>query len=289
MKTFWNIFKWLLAIGGVLGLILLVALFVFVIRATKDLPSIEALAEYRPPVMSRVHAGDGKLISEFRTEARVFVPIETVPKQLQYAFVAAEDKRFYDHNGFDEKGFARAMIANIGHVLRKERLEGGSTLTQQVAKNFLVGNERNVTRKVREVVIAGRIEKALDKDHILELYLNDIYFGRGAYGVAAASLNYFGKPMKELSLDQIAYLAVLPKAPSNYQVGDPEKKARALNRRNYVLNRMVEDGYASQAASDTAKQTDILVTKRFEGDEYLAAEYFVEEARKQIYLSLIHI
>ena len=283
MKTFWNIFKWLLAIGGVLGLILLVALFVFVIRATKDLPSIEALAEYRPPVMSRVHAGDGKLISEFRTEARVFVPIETVPKQLQYAFVAAEDKRFYDHNGFDEKGFARAMIANIGHVLRKERLEGGSTLTQQVAKNFLVGNERNVTRKVREVVIAGRIEKALDKDHILELYLNDIYFGRGAYGVAAASLNYFGKPMKELSLDQIAYLAVLPKAPSNYQVGDPEKKARALNRRNYVLNRMVEDGYASQAASDTAKQTDILVTKRFEGDEYLAAEYFVEEARKQIY------
>ena len=283
MKTIWNIFKWLMAIGGVLGLILLVALFVFIVRATKDLPSIEALAEYRPPVMSRVHAGDGKLISEFRTEARVFVPIETVPKKLQHAFVAAEDKRFYEHNGFDEKGFARAMIANVGHVIRKERLEGGSTLTQQVAKNFLVGNERNITRKVREVVIAGRIEKALDKDHILELYLNDIYFGRGAYGVAAASLNYFGKPMKDLTLDQIAYLAVLPKAPSNYQVGDPEKKARALSRRNYVLNRMVEDEYASQAAADKAKQTDITVTKRFEGDEYLAAEYFVEEARKQIY------
>ena len=283
MKTFWNIFKWLLAIGGVLGLILFVALFVFVVKATKDLPSVETLAEYRPPVMSRVHAGDGKLISEFRTEARVFVPIETVPKQLQHAFVAAEDKRFYQHNGFDEKGFARAMIANIGHVLRKERLEGGSTLTQQVAKNFLVGNERNVTRKVREVVIAGRIEKALDKDQILELYLNEIYFGRGAYGVAAASLNYFGKPMKDLSLDQIAYLAVLPKAPSNYQVGDPDKKARALRRRNYVLNRMIEDEYADKRSAEAAKEMDIVVTKRFEGDEYLAAEYFVEEARKQIY------
>lgn len=283
MKTFWNIIKWLTALGGVLGLILLVVIFVFVVRATKDLPSIETLAEYRPPVMSRVHAGDGKLISEFRTEARVFVPIETVPKQLQYAFVAAEDKRFYKHNGFDEKGFIRAMVSNVGHVIRKERLEGGSTLTQQVAKNFLVGNERNVTRKIREVVIAGRIEKALDKDHILELYLNDIYFGRGAYGVAAASLNYFGKPMKELTLDQIAYLAVLPKAPSNYQVGNPKKKERAFNRRKYVLNRMVEDGYAQRAEADKAIKTDILVTKRFEGDEYLAAEYFVEEARKQIY------
>jgi len=133
-----KIFKWLFAIGSVFGLIVAVALFVFIVQATKDLPSIETLAEYKPPVMSRVHAGDGKLISEFRTEARVFVPIESVPKQLQHAFVAAEDQRFYKHNGFDEKGFARAMVANIGHVVRKERLEGGSTLTQQVAKNFLV-------------------------------------------------------------------------------------------------------------------------------------------------------
>ena len=277
-----KIFKWLFALGSVFGLIVAVALFVFVIRATKDLPSIETLAEYQPPVMSRVHAGDGKLISEFRTEARVFVPIESVPKQLQHAFVAAEDQRFYKHNGFDEKGFARAMVANIGHVLRKERLEGGSTLTQQVAKNFLVGNERNITRKVREVVIAGRIEKAMDKDTILELYLNDIYFGRGAYGVAAASLNYFGKPMKDLSLDQIAYLAVLPKAPNNYRVDDPAKKERALKRRSYVLTRMAEDGYADKALAEEAKKKDIVVIDRFEGDEYLAADYFVEEARKQI-------
>ena len=277
-----KIFKWLFALGTVFGLIVAVALFVFVVRATKDLPSIETLAEYQPPVMSRVHAGDGKLISEFRTEARVFVPIESVPKQLQHAFVAAEDQRFYSHNGFDEKGFARAMIANVGHVIKGRRLEGGSTLTQQVAKNFLVGDERNVTRKIREVVIAGRIEKAMDKDTILELYLNDIYFGRGAYGVAAASLNYFGKPMKDLSLDQIAYLAVLPKAPNNYRVDDPVKKERALRRRSYVLTRMAEDGYADKALAEEAKKTDIVVVDRFEGDEYLAAEYFVEEARKQI-------
>lgn len=277
-----KVFKWLFGLGAVFGLIAAVALFVFVVRATKDLPSIETLAEYQPPVMSRVHAGDGKLISEFRTEARVFVPIESVPKQLQHAFVAAEDQRFYSHNGFDEKGFIRAMIANVGHVINGRRLEGGSTLTQQVAKNFLVGDERNITRKVREVVIAGRIEKAMDKDTILELYLNDIYFGRGAYGVAAASLNYFGKPMKDLSLDQIAYLAVLPKAPNNYRVDDPVKKERALRRRSYVLTRMAEDGYADAKLAEEAKTTDIVVVDRFEGDEYLAAEYFVEEARKQI-------
>ncbi|MEP3892296.1 MAG: penicillin-binding protein 1A [Hellea sp.] len=277
-----KIFKWLFAIGSVVGLIAAVALFVFIVQATKDLPSLETLAEYKPPVMSRVHAGDGKLISEFRTEARVFVPIQAVPKKLQHAFVAAEDQRFYTHNGFDEKGFARAMVANIGHVIKGRRLEGGSTLTQQVAKNFLVGDERNITRKIREVVIAGRIEKAMSKDKILELYLNDIYFGNGAYGVAAASLNYFGKPMKDLTLDQMAYLAVLPKAPNNYRVDDPVKKQRAINRRNYVLNRMVEDEYADKSEADLAKTTDILVTSRFDGDEYLAAEYFVEEARKQI-------
>jgi len=282
-KRFFKVVKWLFGIGATLGLVAAVALFVFVVRATKDLPSIEVLAQYKPPEMSRVHAGDGKLISEFRTEARVFVPIESVPKKLQHAFVAAEDQRFYTHDGFDEKGFARAMVANIGHVMRKERLEGGSTLTQQVAKNFLVGNERNVDRKIREVFIARRIEKAMDKDHILELYLNEIYFGRGAYGVAAASLNYFGKPMKDLTLAEMAYLAVLPKAPSNYQVGDPVKKERALNRRNYVLNRMVEDGYAEESAAKIAKDSDIIVSKRFEGEEYLAAEYFVEEARKQIF------
>jgi len=280
---FWRVVKWLFGIGLVLGLIAAIILFIFIVKSTRDLPSVESLSEYQPPVMSRVHAGDGKLISEFRKQARVFVPIETVPDDLQLAFVAAEDKRFYTHDGFDPIGFARAMKANVGHVIKGRRLEGGSTLTQQVAKNFLVGNERNVERKIREVAIARRIEKAMDKDTILELYLNEIYFGRGAYGVAAASLNYFGKPMKDLTVDEIAYLAVLPKGPSNYQVGDPEKKARAMRRRNYVLTRMAEDEYITQVEAEVAREKDIIVTKRFEGDEYLAAEYFVEEARKQIY------
>jgi len=282
MTKFLRILKWVIAIGFGLAVALAIFAFVYVVKATKDLPTLEVLKEYQPPVMSRVHAGDGKLISEFRTEARVFVPIESVPLQLQHAFVAAEDQRFYKHDGFDERGFARAMVANVGHVLNDRRLEGGSTLTQQVAKNFLVGNQRNIDRKIREVVIARRIEKAMTKDQILELYLNDIYFGRGAYGVAAASLNYFGKPMKDLNLEEMAYLAVLPKAPSNYQIHDPVKKERALNRRAYVISRMVEDGYASEAEGEAAKATDIVLTDRLEGEEYLAAEYFVEEARKQI-------
>ena len=283
MKKFLKILKWLIMIGVVCAIILGVFLIVFIARATQGLPSVETLKDYRPPIMSRVHAGDGKLISEFKKEARVFVPIETVPKQLQHAFVAAEDQRFYTHDGFDERGFARAMVANIKHVIKKERLEGGSTITQQVAKNFKVGSARTVERKLREAIIAGRIEKAMSKDQILELYINEPYFGRGAYGVAAASLNYFNKPMKDLDLAEIAYLAVLPKGPANYQVGNPKKKIKALRRRNYVLDRMLEDGYATQAEVTEAKGTDIVVAERFAGDEYLAAEYFVEEARKKIF------
>ncbi len=278
----WKYIKWVLVTGIFVGVVTAILAFVYVVRVTKDLPSVEVLAEYKPPVMTRVHAGDGKLITEFKKEARVFVPIETIPKSLQHAFVAAEDQRFYEHDGFDEKGFARAMLANVGHVIKNERLEGGSTITQQVAKNFFE-DDRTIARKIREIVIAGRIEKAMDKDHILELYLNEIYFGRGAYGVAAASLNYFGKPMKDLDLAEVGYLAVLPKAPNNYQVTNPEKKTRALRRRNYVLSRMVEDGYADGEEAEAAKAKDIEVVDRLEGEEYLAAEYFVEEARKKIF------
>ncbi len=275
--------KWGVIIGLVLAVFFVIFAAIYVIRATKDLPSVEVLAEYKPPVMTRVHAGDGKLITEYSKEARVFVPIESIPKTLQYAFVSAEDQRFYEHNGFDLRGFTRAMVANIGHVLRNERLEGGSTLTQQVAKNFLVGNERNIDRKIREIVIARRIEKAMDKDHILELYLNEIYFGRRAYGVAAASLRYFAKPMEALTLSQQTYFALLAKGPNNYRLDVPAKKARAISRRNYVLSRMVEDGYITQEAADEAANEPLELSERLVGDEYLAAEYFVEEARKQIF------
>ena len=283
MKKFWSFLKWLFLGGSVLGLCCLIFAFVYVLSVTKDLPSVETLAEYKPAVMTRVHAGDGKLISEFRKEARVFVPVETIPDELQQAFVSAEDQRFYTHSGWDPIGLVRATLFGALDFAQGKRVGGTSTITQQVAKNFLVGDDYSIRRKIREIFIARRIEKAMDKDHILELYLNEIYFGRGAYGIAAASLNYFGKPMKDLSLHEIAYLAVLPKAPNNYQLTNPSKKERAFTRRNYVLGRMVEDGYVSESEANVAKKKDLQVVERFEGDEYLAAEYFVEEARKQIF------
>ena len=285
-NRFWTFMKWATGAGFVLGLCALVFIGVFVIRATRDLPSIEALQEYSPAVMSRVQAGDGKLIAEYGIEKRVFVPIESIPIQIQHALVSSEDQRFYTHSGFDPKGFARAMTANVKHKItdiftgNRTRLEGGSTLTQQVAKHFLVGNERNVERKVREIFIAKRIEKAISKDEILELYLNDVFFGRRAYGIAGASLNYFNKPLDELSLGQMAYLAGLVKGPNNYQPGNNMEKA--INRRDYVLNRMVIDGYVSQAEVDEAKKEELVIADRLFGDEYLAAEYFVAEVRKQV-------
>jgi len=281
MKTFKKWFKRLFLTGSVLGTVAIIGAGFYVIRVTGDLPDVQTLKEYRPSVMTRVHAGDGKLITEYAIEHRVFVPHEAIPKDLQHAFVAAEDQRFYKHHGIDWKGLIRAQISNVGHVIKGERLEGGSTITQQVAKNFLVGNERSIDRKIREMFIAKRIEKAMSKDEIMELYLNEIYFGRRAYGIAAASLNYFAKPLDELELDEAAYLAVLPKAPNNYH--PIRKKERALARRNYVLNRMIDDGYITKDEADVAKEKDLVVSDRLLGEEYLAAEYFVEEARKQIF------
>lgn len=279
----WRVFKWLILIGFGLGIVLAIFLVVWTIRATDELPSVQTLSEYQPPVMSRVHAGDGKLISEFRTEARVFVPIESVPLKLQQAFVASEDKRFFTHNGWDPIGLTRAALTAPGKKLRGQRIGGTSTITQQVAKNFLVGDDYSMRRKVREIFIARRMEQALDKGEILELYLNDNYFGRGAYGVAAAALNHFGKEMDDLSVGEMAYLALVVKGPSNYQLNDPEEYEAAKSRQRYVLNRMAEDGYITQEEADAAHAKPLVWTDRLSGAEYLAAEYFVEEARKQIF------
>ena len=279
----WRLFKWLVGIGFVLGLILAIILFVLFVKWTRDLPSVESLSEYEPPVMSRVHAGDGKLIYEFSKQARVFVPVNTIPRDLQLAFVSAEDQRFYRHNGWDPIGLTRAALSAPGKRLRKQRIGGTSTLTQQVAKNFLVGDDYSIKRKVREIAIARRMEQAFTKDEIIELYLNEIYFGRGAYGVAAASLKHFGKPMQDLTLAEMTYLAAVPKGPSNYRLDDERGYQRAKNRQAYILGRMVEDGYITQGQADEAKVGELDWTKRLEGAEYLASEYFVEEARKQIY------
>ncbi len=278
---FWTAFKWLFGLGLTAGVIGVVVIGILLFVWTRDLPTVDELAEYRPAQMTRVHAGDGKIIAEYAREHRVFVPIEAIPKKLQHAFVAAEDQRFYKHKGIDWTGFTRSQLSNVKNVLTGKRLEGGSTITQQVAKNFLVGNDRKVRRKIREMFIARKIEKTLDKDHILELYLNEIFFARRSYGVAAASLNYFGKSMDDLTLEEMAYLAILPKGPNNYK---PEThKERAINRRNYAIRRMLDDGYITEAEFETARATDLIVSERLSGEQYIAAEYFVEEARRELY------
>ncbi|WP_017930746.1 penicillin-binding protein 1A [Robiginitomaculum antarcticum] len=281
--TFWRIAKWTVAGGFVTGLVGLVVVAIVIFSWTRNLPNLQAIKDYRPAEMTRVHAGDGKLIAEYATEHRVFVPISAIPLELQHAFVATEDQRFYDHNGWDPIGLTRAAIMAIPTKLQGKRVGGTSTLTQQIAKNFIVGDDYSIKRKVREIAIARRIEKALTKDQILELYLNDIYFGRRSYGIAAASLNYFGKPMSELTVGQLAYMALLPKGPNNYRLDRPETLQRAISRRKYVLGRMVEDGYITQATADIAANEPLVATERLEGEEYLAAEYFVEEARRMVF------
>ncbi len=256
----------------------------FLIAALQGLPSLADLQNYQPPVTSRVHAGDGALVAEFAREQRMFVPIDHIPDRVKNAFVAVEDRRFFEHSGVDYQGIARIAVSNLGNVLRGRRLEGASTITQQVAGNMLTGRERHgfagIYRKIREAVLAQRIEKVLDKDRILELYLNQIYLGNRAYGVAAASLNYFDKPLDELSLSEAAYLAALPKGPSNY---DPESHHdAAVARRNLVIDRMLERGYVTAQEATAAKAEPLVTRDRLSGPQYIAATHFVEEVRRQI-------
>ncbi|WBQ09197.1 penicillin-binding protein 1A [Hyphomonadaceae bacterium ML37] len=265
----------------VVGVIGLIASAVYVVRVTADLPDYQQLAEYEPAIMSRVHAGDGLLIAEYAREHRVFVPIENIPPEVISAFLSAEDRNFYHHGGLDFVGILRAAIANIGNYLGGRRLEGASTITQQVAKNFLLTSEQALDRKVREMVLARRIERAFTKDQILELYLNEIYLGNRAYGVAAAALNYFDKSLDELELHEIAYLATLPKGPNNYH---PERRTEAaVGRRNWVLTRMVANGYITEASAEEAARQPLEATTRLAGETYLAAEYFVEQVRREVF------
>jgi len=181
----------------------------------QDLPEHRQLAKYEPPVMTRIHAGDGRLMAEYAIQKRIFVPLTAMPKRVINAFLAAEDRNFYEHKGIDPLGVFRAIVTNIKNIGKQRRMVGASTITQQVAKNFLLTNEVSWRRKIKEAILAVRIEKALTKKRILELYLNEIYLGFGAYGVAAAALNYFDKSLDQLSIEEMAYLAALPKAPNN--------------------------------------------------------------------------
>ncbi|KEC55111.1 1A family penicillin-binding protein [Bartonella koehlerae C-29] len=244
------------------------------------LPDYEVLSLYEPPVMTRVHASDGSFMAEFATKRRLYLPIQSIPKLLKAAFISAEDKNFYHHFGLDPEGLSRALLNNIRNIGSGKRPEGASTITQQVAKNFLLSSDATLERKLKEAILAMRIEKTYSKDHILELYLNEIYLGRSTYGIAAASLTYFNKSVNDLTLEQCAYLAALPKGPANY---DPFKNTqRAINRRNWVIDRMVANGYVTREQGEEAKAKPLGVTVRRSENYVFAADYFTEEVRRRL-------
>jgi len=248
-------------------------------RYGKALPDISQLATYEPPVTTRVYTGDGRLLAEYAAEKRVFVPIDSIPPRIVQAFLAAEDKNFYQHPGIDTAGVIRAVVTNLANLGSDRRLVGASTIPQQVAKNFLLSGDVTFERKIKEAILAFRMDKALTKDRILELYLNEIYLGAGSYGIAAAALNYFDKSLEDLTLPEAATLAALPKAPSNY---DPFRQpAAARARRDWVLGRMAEDGHITAEEADAARATPV-VTQRRQEAEPVHADYFAEEVRREL-------
>src|SRR5271163_4387775 len=238
-----------LAFGAVTVLALLAAAG-YIYSLTRDLPSVEALENYQPPITTRVYAGDGTWLGEYARERRIFVPISFVPKLVVNAFTSAEDKNFYSHPGIDPSGIMRAAVKDVFNVLQHRRPEGASTITQQVARNFLLNSDVKISRKIKEAVLAIRIDSTYSKDKILELYLNEIFLGENSYGVAAAALNYFGKSLDQLDIAEAAYLAELPKGPANY---NPHyHPAAALDRRNWVIGQMADNGYITQEQAKAA-------------------------------------
>ncbi len=278
MKYLWYAFLGLFSLGF-LGMIAGIAGTVYIISYFgRDLPDYSQLKDYKPPIVSRLYAGDGRLMAEFAQERRVFMPIEKIPDLVKNAFIAAEDKNFYSHNGIDYIAITRAMVSNIQNLGSGRRPEGASTITQQVAKNFLLSNEVSYKRKIREAILAYRMEKAMSKDRLLELYLNEIYMGARAYGVAAAALRYFNKPLDELTVAEAAYLGSLPKAPNNYH--PVRRKEAATARRNWVLERMEADGFITREQRDIAQATPLQTRIENDTDRFVRAPYFAEEIRR---------
>ncbi|MEO0879101.1 MAG: penicillin-binding protein 1A [Pseudomonadota bacterium] len=267
-----------LGMAGLIGAMAFAALYLN--KLSEDLPDYQVLADYEPPVTTRVYAGNGTLVAEFARERRLFMPIEAIPDTVKTAFVSAEDKSFYEHSGLDMRGIIRAQISNVGNIVNGRRLEGGSTITQQVAKVFLLSSEQKIDRKLKEWLVTRRIEKAFTKDQILELYLNEIYLGNRSYGVAAAALNYFDKSLDDLTVEEAAYLAAIPKGPSNYH--PILNKERAIDRRNWVIGRIAEDGHISADEAEAARARDLGAEIAPPlGARDWASEYFAEEVRKQ--------
>lgn len=267
-------------LGSILFLGAAAVAAVYLINVTRDLPDYAVLSSYEPPVTTRVHAGDGALMAEYAHEKRLFLPIQAIPDRVKAAFLSAEDKNFYNHPGVDILGLGRAILVNIQNVGSGRRPVGASTITQQVAKNFLLTGDQTMDRKLKEAILSFRIEQTYSKDKILELYLNEIFFGLNSYGIAGAALTYFNKSVSELTIAETAYLASLPKGPANYH--PIRREAAALERRNWVIDRMVENGYVVKADGEEAKTQPLGVNLRRGGSHIAASEYFAEEVRRQI-------
>jgi penicillin-binding protein 1A len=280
MRLLVRFLGFLFAAGTVVFLVGVAAVAGVIWHFSKDLPDYTQLQNYEPPVMTRVHAADGSLLAEYAKERRLYLPIQAVPKLVINCFLAAEDKNFYEHGGIDYSGMARAALFYAENYGSNRRPQGASTITQQVAKNFLLTNEVSFSRKIKEALLAMRIEHTYSKDKILELYLNEIYLGLGAYGIAAASLVYFDKSVNELTIAEAAYLASLPKAPA--ALHPVRNHARAIERRNYVIDRLLENGWISQADADTARKDPLIVTNHANSAHIFAGEYFAEEVRREV-------
>jgi len=261
------------------SLVTIVVIFGVLWTFSNNIPDYKFLKNYKPPVSSKMYSGDGDLVADFSKEKRIFIPFDAIPKKVINAFLSAEDKNFFSHPGVDAKGVLRATINNIKNIMTSKRLEGASTITQQVAKNFLLTNEVSINRKIKEAILAFRIERALSKERILELYLNQIYLGSGAYGIAAASLEYFDKSIKELDYSEASLLAALPKAPSKYNPYNNIDLAKF--RRDLVLKNLNQNGFLSFEKYNEYKKQNIRLKKKKK--IYLEdAQYYIEDVRKNI-------
>ena len=268
LRIIFNCFFWAFVVG-------VATLAVLILIYGNDLPDYKKLATYAPPVATRLYAADGSLLIEYAEERRVFIDYADLPPQLVNAFIAAEDQNFWTHPGIDVQGIVRAVANNTLRMFgANTTLSGASTITQQVAKNFFLTSERTISRKIKEAILALRLERTFSKEHILTLYLNQIFLGARAYGVGSAALMYFNKPVSELSLAECAFLASLPKAPNN--------RDRAVERRNYVLRRMVDEGFISQSDADAAASEDLNINSGFTEQMSEELQYFAEDVRRQL-------
>ncbi len=268
LRILLNIIFWCFTAG-------VAALAALVLIYGNDLPDYKKLATYAPPVATRLYAADGSLLIEYAEERRVFIDFADMPPQLVNAFIAAEDQNFWTHPGIDVQGILRAVINNTARLFGfKANFSGASTITQQVAKNFFLTSERSLSRKIKEAILALRLERTFSKQHIMTLYLNQIFLGARAYGVGSAALMYFNKPVSELTLSECAFLASLPKAPNN--------RARAVERRNYVLRRMVDEGFITQAQADAAASEELNINSGFTAQMEADFQYFAEDVRRRL-------